>query len=120
MPRDGRDGHVKSLMHGGESRVPVDQPWFVYLLLCRGERIYTGVTTDLQRRLVAHRSGKGAKFTRINPPQRLLAAKSCAGKILAMQLEARIKRMKRPAKLALAEAWLCDAPLGGFSVQYFP
>lgn len=49
--------------------------WSVYLLECRGSRVCTGVTPNVQRRLAAHRCGKGAAFTRSNPPQRLLAIK---------------------------------------------
>jgi putative endonuclease len=97
-----------------------DRRWFVYLLLCRGERIYCGVTPDLDRRIAAHRRGKGAKFTRINPPERLLAVKSCSGKIVAMQLEAQIKRLQRAAKLALAETWLRAESVDELSAQCFP
>jgi len=80
--------------------------WFVYLLECRGGRIYTGVSPDYERRVADHRAGKGAAFTRINPPERLLAAKQFGDKREAMRVEAQVKRLRRPQKLALAAEWL--------------
>jgi putative endonuclease len=92
-----------------------DSPWFVYLLVCRNGRIYTGVTPDLERRITAHRLGKGAKFTKSNPPERLLAVKSCAGKIAAMRLEAQVKRMRREVKISQATAWAIEHPVDELS-----
>ena len=79
--------------------------WFVYLLECRDGRIYTGVSPDYERRVAAHRAGKGAAFTRINPPQRLLAVKAFGDKREAMRVEAQVKRLRRPQKLELAQEW---------------
>ena len=85
--------------------------WFVYLLECRDGRIYTGVSPDYERRLADHRAGKGAAFTRINPPQRLLAVKQFADKREAMRVEVQVKRLRRPQKLELARDWLRTRPL---------
>lgn len=85
--------------------------WFVYLLECRGGRIYTGVSPDYERRIADHRAGKGAAFTRINPPERLLAVKQFADKREAMRIETQVKRLRRPEKLALAKDWLRLRPL---------
>lgn len=87
------------------------QTWFVYLLLCRNGRLYTGVTVDLAARFELHRSGKGAMFTRINKPERMLAATPCEGRSAALKLEARIKRLAAPEKRALAARWDLQKPL---------
>lgn len=47
--------------------------WYVYLLECQNGKIYTGITTDVNRRFDEHLSGTGAKFTRANPPVQILA-----------------------------------------------
>lgn len=86
--------------------------WFVYLLECRGSRIYTGVTPDLAKRMKAHRSGRGAAFTRINPPERLLAAKPLADRSEAQQVEAKVKRLPATQKRLLAAEWAKLHPLG--------
>ena len=88
-----------------------ERTWFVYLLLCRNGRLYTGITVDLAARFEQHRSGKGAMFTRINPPERLLAATPCDGRSEALRLEARIKRLAPPEKRALAAGWPLQRPL---------
>lgn len=82
-----------------------DGVWYVYLLLCSRESIYTGVTPHLEKRMRMHRDGKGAKFTRMNPPIRLLAAKPFEDKRAAMQVEAQVKRMPASEKRVLAELW---------------
>ena len=75
-------------------------PWFVYLLECRGGRIYTGIATDVDRRVAEHRAGKGARFTRAHPPVRELVRLPCADRPEALRLEAAIKRLSAPAKRA--------------------
>jgi putative endonuclease len=76
--------------------------WFVYLLECRGGRIYTGVATDVDRRIAEHRAGKGARFTRAHPPERELARFSCSDRPEALRREAAIKRLPAAKKRALA------------------
>ena len=76
--------------------------WFVYLLECRGGRIYTGIATDVDRRLAEHRAGRGARFTRAHPPVRELARLPCADRPEALRREAAIKRLSPVAKRALA------------------
>lgn len=79
------------------------QSYYVYLLECRGGRLYAGITTDIPRRVAEHRAGKrGAKFTRANPPARLLAVRQLANRSAALKLEAALKRLRRADKLAWA------------------
>lgn len=88
-----------------------DGVWYVYLLQCTGGRIYTGVTPRLDRRMSAHARGKGAKFTKINRPERLLGAKPYQDKRTAMQVEAQIKRMPAAGKRVLAGQWSEQYPI---------
>jgi len=84
-------------------------PWFVYILECENGKLYTGITVDLARRFDQHASGRGATFTRINKPRRLLAVKPCVDRSEASRLEASVKRLSRPKKERLCHAWRKDA-----------
>ncbi len=85
--------------------------WYVYLLECVTGRIYTGVSPRPAERITTHRKGRGALFTRINQPQRLLAAKPFPGKRQALQIEAQIKRMPAAGKRQIAQLWLEQHPI---------
>lgn len=75
----------------------------VYLLECRGGRLYAGITTDIERRLAEHCGGKrGAKFTRMYPPVKLLAVERVASRPAALKLEANLKKLTHAEKLAWA------------------
>lgn len=76
--------------------------WSVYLLECRGGRIYTGIAVDVDARLQMHLSGRGARFTRAHPPQRLLVHFSYPDRGSALRVEAAIKRLPAAAKRAIA------------------
>lgn len=78
------------------------QCWWLYLLVCRDGRTYAGITTDVAARFAAHSSGKGAKFTRSNPPVGVLGARAFASKSEALKAEAALKKLDRKAKLAWA------------------
>lgn len=75
--------------------------WTVYILRCGDGTLYTGCTNDLPRRLAAHRSGKGAKYTRSRPPVELVYQEEAADKSAALRREAAVKRLDRREKLAL-------------------
>lgn len=90
---------------------PTETPWFVYLLLCRSGRIYTGVTPVLDHRMKAHRTGRGALFTRMDPPVRLLAAKPFPSKGAALQIERQVKGVGAGHKKRLAEIWSEQHPV---------
>lgn len=82
-----------------------DDCWWVYLLLCQGDRIYTGIARDVRARYQQHLTGKGARFTRAFPPERVLACRAFASQSEALREEARIKRLPRLSKLALVSCW---------------
>lgn len=77
-------------------------PHFVYMLRCKGDRIYTGYAVDVQARYEEHCSGRGAKFTRAFPPECILRTFELPDYKYALRLEARIKKLKRPQKELLA------------------
>ena len=78
---------------------------YVYLLWCGPRRtLYCGWTTDVPRRLAAHRAGKGAKYTRSRPPVELAAVIAMPSAAEARREEARIKRLSRAEKLALVRS----------------
>jgi putative endonuclease len=79
------------------------QCWWLYLLACRDGRTYIGITIDVAARFAAHSSGKGAKFTRSNPPVRVLGARAFASKSEALKAEAALKKLDRTEKLAWAQ-----------------
>lgn len=78
--------------------------WFVYLLECRGGSVYTGIATDVAARYAAHAAGRGARYTRANPPLRLLATFACADRGIASRAEAALKRLDATQKRALCAA----------------
>ena len=83
--------------------------WWVYLLACRGRRTYAGVAVDVAARFSLHRSGKGAKFTRANPPLRILGAQAFASQSEAQKAEYALKQLDRAKKLSWARQWKWQA-----------
>ena len=79
-------------------------PWFLYLLECRNGAYYAGITNNLESRFAAHLSGKGAKYTRANPPIRILASKGYPDRSSASSAEVQLKKRKREQKLSFFES----------------
>ncbi len=77
-------------------------PHFVYMLRCKGGRIYTGYAVDVEARFEHHKSGKGAKFTKAFPPECILRKFELPSYEQALRLEARIKMLAREQKELLA------------------
>ena len=75
--------------------------WYLYILRCRDDSLYTGITTDVERRLEAHRSGKGAKYTRGRGPLELVYSEKCGDHSEALKRELEIKALSREEKLKL-------------------
>ena len=79
--------------------------WWVYLLECKSGRIYTGVSPNVENRVNKHYMGKGALFTKINPPERLIGQKAFSSKREALQVEKQVKKMPASGKRVLAQIW---------------
>lgn len=77
--------------------------WTVYILRCADGTLYTGMTDDMEKRLKAHNSGKGAKYTRGRTPVEMVYHESCADKSAALKREIAIKKLTRKEKLKLME-----------------
>jgi putative endonuclease len=78
--------------------------WAVYLLECADGRVYTGIARDPEQRYAKHLAGKGARFTRSNPPARLLGWVWVAGHGEALRLEIAWKRLPRERRIAALQA----------------
>lgn len=77
--------------------------WYVYILECADGTLYTGITTDVNKRLDTHNKGKGAKYTRGRRPVVLLASFPVETKSIALKEEYRIKQLTREEKLKLCQ-----------------
>lgn len=76
--------------------------WVVYLLECRDNTLYCGITNDIEARVKKHNAGKGgAKYTRGRRPVKLRRVFEVENKSAALKLEAKIKKMSREEKLQL-------------------
>lgn len=82
--------------------------WCLYLLECQSGAYYAGITNDLEKRYAAHVSGKGAKYTRANPPVRVLAVAPFADRSAASKAEWLVKQAPRHKKLQVVHS-LIDA-----------
>ncbi len=85
----------------GEDRPESSEDWFVYILECGDQSLYTGCTTDPERRLAEHQSGRGAKYTAARRPLRLVYVENQPDRSAALRREWAIKQMRRKEKLAL-------------------
>lgn len=79
--------------------------WYVYVLRCADSSLYTGVTTDTDRRVIEHNQNDrlGAKYTRYRRPVSLVYREACTNRSAACKREAEIKAMSRAAKLILVK-----------------
>ena len=73
-------------------------PWVLYLLECENGTYYAGITTDLERRFAEHVFGIGARYTRANPPMRVVAAIKFPDRASASRAEAALKKLPRAEK----------------------
>jgi putative endonuclease len=76
-------------------------PFYVYVILCEGNNVYTGYTKNLNRRISLHLKGKGARYTRMHKPQKLIYFEKHSSRAEAMKREKRIKRLNHMQKLEL-------------------
>lgn len=76
---------------------------YVYIVKCSDETLYTGWTTNLEKRIECHNSGKGAKYTRVRLPVELVYWEEFEDRKEAMRRECSIKKMSRKDKLNMIE-----------------
>ena len=77
--------------------------WNLYILRCRDGSLYTGITTDVDKRFEAHASGKGAKYTRGRGPLTLVYREECGYHSAALKRELEVKKLTRQEKELLIQ-----------------
>lgn len=75
--------------------------YFVYILKCNNGSLYTGITTNVERRLAEHKSGRGARYTRAKGAGEIVRIERKKNRSTASKREAEIKKMSRAEKLEL-------------------
>jgi putative endonuclease len=78
------------------------QKWYLYMIECKDNKLYTGITNDLDRRIKQHNRGRGCRFTKFRKPVKLIYKKVYSSKNEALKREAEIKGWRRDRKLGLA------------------
>ena len=78
-----------------------EKNWQVYILRCRDDTLYTGITNDLENRLQTHNEKRGARYTRARLPVTLAYSEEAPSRSLASRREAAIKKLTRSKKLKL-------------------
>lgn len=79
--------------------------WYLYILRCGDDTLYTGITNDISARLKAHASGKGAKYTRGRGPLELQYQEECGTHSDALKRELAVKALTRQEKELLVAAF---------------
>lgn len=79
----------------------MSETWSLYVLRCGDGTLYTGIAVDVQSRLEAHRSGKGAKYTRGRGPLELVYTEVCSSHSHALKREMAVKRLTKQEKEVL-------------------
>jgi len=80
--------------------------WFLYLIRCKDGALYTGITTDVSRRLAEHQAGKGAKYLRGKAPLELVLQQEMGSRSAALIAEAAIKKLSKADKeLIISTGW---------------
>lgn len=73
--------------------------WIVYILRCHDNTLYTGITNNIEKRLVTHNKGTASRYTRARLPVKLLAASMPMSKAEALRLEIKIKKQPKTRKI---------------------
>jgi uncharacterized protein (TIGR02453 family) len=104
----------------GGNRLDSGMSWAVYLVRCADGSLYTGVATDVARRVAEHNAGTGARFTRARRPVLVVHQEPAADRSAALRREARIKRLPRTQKERLIrEGTLSMSEFRGFPAAAF-
>lgn len=75
--------------------------WFVYIIHCTDDTLYTGITTDIERRYTQHALQQGAKYFRARKPKKLVYLESGHNRSTASKQEMEIKKLSRASKFQL-------------------
>ena len=78
-------------------------PWYLYIVKCNDSTLYTGITTDIKRRIKDHNTGYGAKYTRGRGPVQLVHIRQYKNRSDASKAEAKFKKFRRTKKLQIID-----------------
>ncbi|PMD73491.1 GIY-YIG nuclease family protein [Companilactobacillus nuruki] len=78
--------------------------YYVYMLLCRDQTFYTGTSNNVEKRVATHNAGKGAKYTKIRRPVKLMYSEELENKSQALKREIAIKKLSRQQKVSLLKS----------------
>ena len=78
----------------------INKSWVVYILRCKDNTLYTGITNNFEKRLIAHNRGLASKYTRARLPVVLSAVSNPMSRTEALRLEMRIKKLAKGEKIA--------------------
>lgn len=85
------------------------EPWFIYILECADQSLYTGITNNLERRFKAHTAGRASRFTRTRRPVIIRYRESCKSRTQALIREYAVKSLPKKKKLLLIESSLASS-----------
>ena len=77
------------------------QDWVLYIIQCKDASLYTGITTDIEKRIKRHNEGRATKYTRIRKPVKLVYTELCTTECRARQREIEVKKLSRKNKFVL-------------------
>lgn len=83
-----------------------DEDWCVYVLRCRNNSLYTGMTNNIERRLLLHDQGRGSKYVRAWRPFELVKTIPCRNAEEAGRLERELKKLSRKEKIDILELFI--------------
>ena len=84
---------------------PLDFMWQIYIIECKDDKLYTGITNNLNRRLSEHNSGHGGRFTKFRRPVKLVYHQEVSNKSEALRREIEIKKLARSEKISLIRSF---------------
>jgi putative endonuclease len=89
-------------------KVIPDIDYCVYILSCSDDSYYTGITNNLQKRLLTHNAGKASKYTRSRLPVTLIAVREGLTRSQALKLEYKVKQVKKDKKISFLKSCPLD------------
>jgi putative endonuclease len=87
------------------------KPWYLYIVLCNDSSLYTGITTNIQRRINEHNTGRGAKYTRGRGPVELVHLRQFSNRSDASKVESAVKKLNRKQKLEIIKKFALPGEL---------
>ena len=85
--------------------------WYVYILLCKDDSLYTGIANHPQKRFLDHQAGKGGRYTRSHKPVKIVYLEKMLTKSQALKREQEIKSWKKTEKIKLYMNYIKNNPL---------